>query len=93
VFPVAPYFFAWSALQVLTLGVILADRALLRRAAKPKLAAVLVLSAILNPVALPYYFGKSRGTFLGVVAGITFFLVVFVIVIFAMAKLWEAGLQ
>ncbi len=92
----ALYFLSWISLQVLTLSVVLADRALSRgrpRTGKPKIAAVLVLSGILNPAALPYYFGKSRGTFLGVVAGIAIFLVVFVIDSFAMAKLFEAGFQ
>ena len=92
----ALYLLSWMALQFLTLGVVLADRALSRgrpRTGKPKLAAVLVLSAILNPVALPYYFGKSRGTFLGVLAGIAIFLVIFVIDSIAMARFLAAGFQ
>ncbi len=68
---------AWFILQVLTLGIVVADGALPNREGPnehPRLRAVVALSALLNPLALPFYFGRSRRSWLGALVGVALFL-------------------
>ena len=86
-------FISWLTLQVMTLVVIVVDRALPYRKplAKPKPGAVIILSLLLNVAALPYYFGKSRQSFLGVLAGLGLFIVAFAIDLMVLTPFILAG--
>ncbi len=64
---------AWITLQILTLGIVFADRGLPRRRGA-RIAATVGLSAFLNPLALPFYFGRSRRSWLGALGGFALFL-------------------
>ena len=64
---------AWIALQILTLGIVFADRGLPRRRGA-SIVTTVGLSALFNPLALPFYFGTSRRSWRGALGGFALFL-------------------
>jgi hypothetical protein len=85
---------SWLILQVLTLGIIVADGALPNREGPnghPRLRAAVALSALPNPLALPFYFGRSRRSWFGALAGVALFLLCLIAVLVAARGVEQAS--
>jgi uncharacterized membrane protein len=81
---------SWFILQVLTLSIVVADVALPKHE-HASIRAVVALSALLNPLALPFYFGRSRRSWLGALAGVALFLLCLIAVVVAARGLEQAS--
>jgi hypothetical protein len=81
---------SWFILQVLTLSIVVADVALPKHE-HPSIRAVVALSALLNPLALPFYFGRSRRSWLGALVGVALFLLCLIAVVVAARGLEQSS--